>query len=390
MGSWRADTLRLCTLKFLLGVEDKQPFIWQLAVFLESLDGKLPEGWESIVVVCNDHDELSPDLSRVLSTYRIRHYCAPNRSRHVSMDFIGGTKPYGPINKITVLETAAPHIQPDDNVCLTDSDVFLYGDLNTEIFPDGNALCDNWLIKKPLFYSDQKRDEGVDLEKLLESIGVARGFRGGGVIVFLKGETLRNQAFIRGCFRFTQVLYLLGKIKNVRTAWIAEMPAYALSLAVHEIDYEIVDRPEFAVETDDDRSVPEGSFYHYYARSAFWSSPWAKAQFQSRDLLRADLERFDRLAQSAHEKYFFALAAQARARLDDKAGPPSSPTPRSARGWIEGRVADPLRYLHFHIQAAMDHKAASHRDLKLSRTMRMLYAGLSPIRGLRRRIARRG
>jgi len=365
--------------------------IWQLAVFLESFHGKLPDGWETIVVICNDGKRVSPSLSHVLSTYHVRHFCSVNYPRRENIDFISGRKVYASLNKITALEVVAAHVKASDIVCLLDTDMFLYGDLNTKIFPAGNALCDNWLINKPLFFSDLYLNEGIDLQKLLDSIGCRRRFQGGGVIIFLKGETVRNRAFVRDCFRFSQVLYLLGKIMRVHGIWIAEMPAYALALTAHEIDYEVLKCAEFSVENTKDQTIPRGSLYHYYAVGAFWGSPWLKGHFRNRDLLRANLARFERLAQSNHEKCFFALAKKARARLGSGPGPSTGSRERPVfrqgrRAWLRERILDPLRYLRYHTLKAMDPEAATHRDLKLPRMVSLLYKRLLPVRRWKKRV----
>ena len=377
------------SLKFVVSIEDKQPMIWQLAVFLESLHGKLPPAWETIVVVCNDSTELSTPLSQILSDHQVRHFCTVNHAQQQNIDFIGRGREYFPLNKITALEVVAAHVKASDMVCLCDVDVFLYGDLNTEAFPARDALCDNWLINKPLFFSNRRRAEGVDLHKLLEAIGSRRKFQGGGVVIFLRGETVQNRAFVRDCFRFAQVLFLLGRIKNVRAQWIAEMPAYALSLTAHDIDYDVHQRPEFSVEQQSDRVISQGSLYHYFADGAFWGSSWAKGHFRCRDLLEADLDRFRRLAQSDHEKYFFALAEKAGKRLDGDlrtshhaGGRP--PIRRRVSRWFEERIMDRLRYLRYHALKAMDPQAAGRRALQLPTAVSLLYRALSPIR-LRRR-----
>lgn len=377
--------------KFTVGIEDKQPMIWQLAVLLESLRGQVPDGWEPFVVVCNDHRPVSAALARVLSTYGARYVCAPNYPRRESVDFISGSGPYAGLNKITALEAAAPYVKATDVVCLLDTDIFLYGDLNRDLFPTGDALCENWLIAKPRFYSGRDHVEGVDLKMLLSAMGTDRQFKGGGVLLFLTGKTLRNRAFVRDCFRFAQVMLLLGKIQNVLMPWQAEMPAYALALTTHGIDYEVIEHPQFSVENNRDPEVPSGSFYHYYGPEAFWGSSWGKYHFRNRDLLSADLARFKALAQSAHETYFFELAQAARDRLEgaDASGLSGSGTQAADKRWQRGPITDSLRYFRFHVLKAMDPGAPTYRDLTLAFPLVLVYRVLAPVRALRRRLQMR-
>ena len=52
--------------------------------------------------------------------------------------------------------------------------------------------------------------------KLLDAMGCPTDFKGGGVTISLSGDTLRNRAFVRDCYRFSQVVYLLGKSRTAR------------------------------------------------------------------------------------------------------------------------------------------------------------------------------
>ena len=365
--------------------------IWQLAVLLESLDKKLPPGWEPLVVICNDHKPLSPLLSEILSTYGVRHFSAVNHPRSEKIDFAGGGKGYLALNKITALDAVAAHVAADDLICLMDTDIFLYGDFNPDAIPSGNALADNWLINKPLFYSNSTLSEGVNLRKLLDSLGFETEWKGGGVTIFLTGETLQNRAFVRDCYRFAQVLYLLGRIKKVNENHLAEMPCYALALTAHDIGYEITNCPEFFTGNIKEREIPEGTFYHYYGgRGAFMGSPWAKNHFHDRNMLEADIGKFEKLAQSKHEKYFFALVRRARARLERRAGlVAGSPDIKEVRlnrnPGLRDQTLDSLRFLRYHTVQAMDPDAPNERDLRLPVATSFLYKFLSPVRRLKMR-----
>jgi len=367
-------------LQFVVGIEDKQPFIWQLAVLLESLYDCLPQGWSAFVVVCNEHREISQQLRRVLDTYGSRWTTAPNYALRRDIDLMGGEQSYAALNKVGALEAVAPFLSDDDRICLLDTDLFLYGGLNLEIFPSGDALCQNWLIEKPLFFSGENRLEGVDLQTLLTAIGVEREFRGGGVLMFFTGETLRARGFISDCFRFAQTLYLLARIKQVVNPWISEMPVCALALTVRGIDYELIDRPEFSVENWEDREIPPGSFYHYFSSHAFAGSSWGKYHFRNRDLLEADLDRFLERAQTDHEKAFFQLAQAARDRL--RAAPTERPLSR-------GSLGDRARYWHYHLRHALDPEAIPGKDLRLPWSAGLMYRLLAPLRSLRGRVEMR-
>lgn len=367
-------------LQFVVGIEDKQPFIWQLAVLLESLHDRLPQDWGAFVVVCNEHREMSENLKRTLDTYGVRWTSAPNYAGRRDIDLMGGKQSYGALNKIGALEAVAPFLSDDDQICLLDSDLFLYGDLNLEIFPAGNALCQNWLIEKPLFFSGKGRLEGVDLQALLTSIGVEREFRGGGVLMFLTGATLRARGFISDCFRFAQTLYLLAGIKQVFNPWLSEMPVYALALTARGIDYELIDRPEFSVENWEAWGVPHGSFYHYFSSHAFAGSSWGKYHFRDRDLLEADLDRFLERAQTDHEKAFFRLAQAARGRLR-VAG--------TEYFVSRGPLGDRARYWHYHLRKTLDPDAIPGKDLRLPWPVGLTYRLLAPLRSMRGRIEKR-
>jgi hypothetical protein len=309
-------------IKFVVGVEDKIYFHWQLPILFESLHGRLPPGWEVCVVVCNGHQALSEPLLRIVNAYNVKFVTGRNLPDRENMDFANGQDRYVPINRIEALAAIAPHVAEDDLVCLTDTDVFLYGDLNVGVFPTGNLLTRNWIVDQDIFFSFGSETEGVKLPELLASMGYSTLFQGGGVCVFLSGATIKNEKFIKDCFRFTQILYLMGSIIEVPKVWIAEMPCYALSLTANNLSYEVADIEEFTVGNFAKESIPSGTFYHYYhdlkdgGDGAFAGSKWHKQLYFTTDLLTSDLERYAGEASSDHERYFFELANRARERLD--------------------------------------------------------------------------
>src|SRR5262245_37126201 len=86
--------------KFVVGIDDRVYLRWQLSILLESLRGKLPEGWEPWVVVCNDHRPLSTELQRLLNVYGVRHFTGADHPLRNDMDFAAGSDVYVPINRI--------------------------------------------------------------------------------------------------------------------------------------------------------------------------------------------------------------------------------------------------------------------------------------------------
>jgi len=314
-----------------------------------------------------------------------------NNGRNEKIDFASGSGGYPVLNKITALDAVAANVAADDLICLTDTDVFLYGDLNPDVIPHGNALADNWLINKPIFFSNHASGEGVDLCKLLDSLDVKTQWKGGGVTIFLTGKTIQNHTFVRDCFRFVQVLFLLGRIRKVKDNFLAEMPCYALALTSHDIGYETIRCPEFSTENVADQEIPKGSFYHYYRwLGAFAGSPWTKIHFRHRNLLESDIGVFEKRAQTDHEKYFFALVRCAQARLEGSVGlTPGSSGEKvirlKKRPGLRDQTLDSLRFLRYHAVKAMDPGAPTEHDLKLPTTTSFLYKFLSPIRRLRRR-----
>jgi hypothetical protein len=309
--------------KFVVGIEDRVSMRWQLAILLESLRGKLPDGWEPWVVVCNDGRPLSADLQRLLNAYGTRHFAGADHPHRENMDFAAGEDAYVPINRIEALNVVADHVGDDDLVCLTETDVFLYKDLNPGVFPQGNALFDNWIVRLDVFFTDGGAHEktGVRLPMLLEAMGCTTPFKPGGVTIFLDAATLRRKKIIQDAFRFTQVLYLLGMIVEVPKIWTAEMPAVALALTANGVDYELLTAPEFTTQNDDHETIPRGTFYHYYhdlrdgGDGAFRGTQWYKHQFYFENFLTRDLEPYAANAVTDHEKYFFEVARRAQDRV---------------------------------------------------------------------------
>ena len=308
--------------RFVMGIEDKTYFHWQLPILFESLIGQLPEGWDILVVVCNDHAPISDGLVHTFVRYGINHLTGADHPASQHMDFASGGDHYVPLNRIEALRAVAPLLRDDDLVCLVDTDNFLYGALDLTIFPRGNALYANEIIEHTPFFTHSEDGVGVDLQTLLGSVGCQTQLGAGGVAVFLTGATVKNAKFVEDCFRFTQVVYLLGRIagRSTRTTWISEMPCFALSLTANGIPYEVIDSQSFMVEKA--RSVPEGTFYHYYGDlkdtsvdGAFYDSDWHKQWYFHADFLDTSLDDHVRAAVTPHEQYFFELARRARRRL---------------------------------------------------------------------------
>jgi hypothetical protein len=314
---------------FVVGVEDKPYFRWQAAIFLESLDGKLPPGWKTLVAVCNNGEPISDELGRVLDNYDTLTVRAANHARKFPLD--AGTDAgayHGALNRIEALAAAAQHVSDDSMIYLLDSDTFLYRELNTAILPKRTALAWNWHIDhKPFFSSIHRNDpnKGIVLQKLLQAIGCKTPFRPGGVNVFVEGRVAKDPKFIGDCFRFAQALFILGRIAGVKDTWIAEMPCFALSLTANGIPFDLLKKKEFLVPSCDEQSISAGSIYHYYSdpddfgRGAFHNSKWHKQAYHGKDFLRADFRHFKAAAQSEqntdHERYFFELAEKARTRV---------------------------------------------------------------------------
>jgi hypothetical protein len=311
--------------RFVYGIEDTVYFHWQLGILFESLVGQLPPGWEVVVVVCNDHAALSDDLVRLLDVYSVRHVTATNHRHSHAIDFTEGMHGYVALNRVEALKAIGAVVEPDDVVCLMDADTFLYGDLQVDLFPRGNAMAANWIVGQEKFFSFSANgaDKGVDLQKLLASLGCTTPLKRGGVTVFLTGTTVANRKVIQDCFRFAQILYLLGKVADLppHGVWIAEMACFAMALTPNGIDYDLLDIPQFSVQEPQTETVLPGSFFHYYADpndggpGPFFNSHWNKQLFTDRNFLFEDLDSFLASASSDPEKRFLELGRRARRRL---------------------------------------------------------------------------
>jgi len=309
---------------FVIGIEDKPFFRWQTAIFLESFRGKLPVGWKTFVVVCNDHKPLSDDLRAIFNAYDVDHDVTTNHAATSRID-VGrdGGECYAALNRIEALSVAGRRVGASELICLLDSDIFLYGDLNLEIMPQGCAMPRNWHIEKDLFFTtvEGNQGKGIDLQKLLDAMGCRQTFKPGGVNVFVTGEVARDAKFIADCFRFAQALFLLGKAAGVNQTWIAEMPCFALALTANDIPYDLLEQKELLVSDCDEATIPPGTLYHYYSnpaafgRSAFRNSTWHKQAYFESDALQSDLGQYSTDAETDHERYFFQLAKTARNRL---------------------------------------------------------------------------
>ena len=307
--------------KFVVGIEDKTYFHWQLPILLESLRGQLPNGWECLLVVCNNHGPLSEPLSQIVLAYDLKYFSTTHHPLNHSIDFSSGEDCYLPMNRIQALSAVVDYVKPDDLVCLLETDIFLYKELNLDVIPTGNALSKNWIIGQDLFYTLHDDPKGVNLQTLLASLGCPTSFQPGGVTIFLTGETIKNQKFIRDCFRFTQIVYLMGKMLEVPKVWVAEMPCFALSLTLNGIPYDLLEHSEFTTKNVDHPTINPGSFYHYYhdlmdgGDGAFYKSKWYKQLFKKDNFLLTDISEFAANTHSDHEHYFFEMVKKAQRRL---------------------------------------------------------------------------
>lgn len=310
---------------FALGIEDRPYFRWQTAILLESLQGRLPAGWKAHVVVCNDGAELSDELRTILDVYQTDHSRSTNHARNHRVDLgQNGGRFYPAMNKVEALAVVAQTVRPSDMIFLLDSDMFLFGQLPLDIFPSECAMPRNWHVERQPFFTTIGKNggRGIDLKKLLESTGCNSPFLPGGVNVFVTGAVARNPKFTADCFRFAHALYLLGQAAGAEATWIAEMPCFALAMTANGVSYALLDNKQFLVSDCDEPSIPDGTFYHYYSdpkdfgRAAFRDSDWCKQAYADRDFLRTDFDRFACKATTAHERYFFELAARARSRLN--------------------------------------------------------------------------
>ncbi len=310
------------------GVEDRAYFHWQLAIMFESLVGQMPAAWDIVVVVCNNHQPISPELEQILNTYGVKHHTGASPAENNDIDFAGGGDNYAPMNRVEALNIIRHHSAADDLICLMDTDIFLYGQLQESLFPNGNAMTSNWIIgQEKYFHFATENRRGFSLPKLLEALGYEKEFKPGGVMVFLTGEALQSNdgKLVRDCFRFLQILYLAGKILELppHGVWVAEMACFALAMYPNEIDYELLDIDQFAVLDPGVNELPEGTFYHYYtdrndgeaSAGPFANSQWHKQLFGQQNFLQADIESFLSGATGAAEQRFMTLAIQARERI---------------------------------------------------------------------------
>ncbi len=272
------------------------------------------------VVVCNGHAPLSNELGHILDCYGQSHLTGTNHS-------VSGSFGYGPLNRVEALSAIAGEIGDDELVCLLDTDIFLYEALDINVIPKSNALAKSWHIEKEIFFSSIEERKGVDLKKLLESLGCTHAYRGGGVNVFITGKILKKEKFVQDCFRFTQVLYLLGKIVGLDNVWMSEMPCFGLALTANGVAYELLEVKQLDVSDGDEEAIPTGTFYHYYSdpadpggQGAFKDSGWHKQAYRQVNLLKTDFEQYRAEATTDHERFFFHLATKAQERLY---GPPT-------------------------------------------------------------------
>ncbi len=310
---------------FVIGIEDTPYFRWQTAIFLESFRGKLPQGWKTLVVVCNNGEAFSDELAAIISRYGTAVARSKNHARSDRID-IGheGGQCYAAVNRVEALRIAADFVGERDLICLLDSDTFLFRELNANILPTGCAMPRNWHIESERFFSTvpANKGRGVDIRKLLEAVGYEGEFKPGGVNVFVTGEVAKNPKFIADCFRFAHALYLLGRAAGVKIAWMAEMPCFALAMATNGIDFELLEQTEFLVSSCAEETIPPGTIYHYFCDpadgrdGAFRNSTWHKQAYRDRDFLACAFEAQAASAETEHERYFFALAGQARERLN--------------------------------------------------------------------------
>ncbi len=308
---------------FVFGIEDRPYFHWQLGILFESLVGQLKAGWDITVVVCNDHQEPSAALARLIDVYRVRAVTGDNHAHSHQIDFSAHQGGYAALNRVEALKAIAATVAPDDIVCLMDTDLFLCGDLRADLFPMGNALASNDIVDDRLFLGRGSDEQGIDLQKLLGSLGCDRPLKRGGVTVFLNGATVGNDKVIKDCFRFAQIIYLLGKTAGLpeHNLWMAEMACFSMALTANGIDYQLLDVPQFAVPEPQQATMPAGSFFHYYADvndglgGPFQGSEWNKQLFGDRDFLAENLESFRKGARSEVERRFLDLSIAARRRL---------------------------------------------------------------------------
>lgn len=312
------------SVRFVFGIEDRPYFHWQLGILFESMVGQLAEGWDITVVVCNDGEPVSGELAQIVETYGVRLLTGTSLGDRHNIDFASGGERYVPMNRVEALSVIRDHVDPDDVVCLMDTDVFLYGNLQEHLFPKGNAMARNWIVSEEKYFAfSTKQERGVSLPKLLEALGCEKEFKPGGVTVFLTGATLQKESLVADIFRFLQVLYLLAKIIDApdHGVWVSEMACFALAMYPNGIDYELLDLPQFAVQEQGAADAHEGSFFHYYtdindgSHGPFSDSEWHKQLFRDSNMLLCDFDSFMAEAKGPLEQRFFELADKSRKRL---------------------------------------------------------------------------
>jgi hypothetical protein len=184
-------------------------------------------------------------------------------------------------------------------------------------------MAANNIVADRLFLGRGSEEHGIDLQKILQALGCDKELKRGAVTVFMTGATISNEKIIQDCFRFAQIIYLLGKTAALpdKSLWMSEMACFAMALTANGIDYDLLDVPQFAVPEPQQATVAEGSFFHYYCDinddhgGPFFGSEWHKQLFRTRDFLAENLDSFRRSAQSEVERRFLDLATAARKRL---------------------------------------------------------------------------
>jgi hypothetical protein len=322
------ETVARPGITFAVGIEDKPYFWWQLAILAESLCAELPVGWTLHVTICNDQAPLSADLMAVLESYPVTYSLAKNHAVPPRIDMgEENWSGYAPLNRIEALRWAADHATSGHLICLLDSDMFLFGQIDPAIFPTKTALAWNRHVEFSPFFTSEARNTtkaGVDLGKVLEAIGCEVPMVNGAVFVVVERSLAQEEKFIADCFRFAEVVYLLGRAAGVSKAWIAEMPCFAMALANAGAEPELLTCPEFLVPRCDEVEIAQGSFYHYYSDpidagiTGFAESDWFKQMFRETDMLRSDLPGFLQAAKTEHERRFFQLAQAALARVSGR------------------------------------------------------------------------
>lgn len=319
-----SDSTRPATV-FTIGIEDKPYFWWQIAILLQSFEGKLPFGWRPFIVVCNNNERVSPQLQDLLDAYRVQFTTATNHANTYKIDVgLNGGHCHGGMNKIEALAAVADYVGDEEVIFLLDSDMFLFEALDLDVMPIGCAVAKSYHIEQDLFLSSAGADVkgGIRLQKVLDAIGCERAFKPGGVNIFVTGATAKKPKFIADCFRFAHAILLLGRAAGINETWIAEMPCYALAMTVNDTDYAVLDTPHLLISSCNEAAIPTGTFYHYYSakndegKGAFHGSSWCKQDQGNSFFLEEDMTPYIDQAATDHERYFFKLALAAKERLN--------------------------------------------------------------------------